>query len=236
MAVEDGPGSVPGVEDRHDGQAHLLARVGGEVLAGLLVDDALERLHEPLQLARVEVGVLALALQRVERVLEQVAVDPEHRLAEHLDEPPVRVPREAVVAARLLGQAVHRLVVEPDVENGLHHARHGELRPGAHAHQQRVVGLPEPPAHLLLERVEVLGDLLLEAVRYDARRQVVTAGVGGDRESRGNGEPEVGHFGKVRSLAAKKILEIPVALGEVVNVLGHHTLQSTPLPGLYRRN
>ncbi len=128
-AVEDGARGVPRVEDGHDGQAHLLARVGREVLACLLADDPLVGLHQPLQLARVQVGVLAPALQRVERPFEQVAVDAEHGLAEHLDEPAVGVPGEAVVAAGLLGQPVDGLVVEPDVEHGLHHPRHGELRP-----------------------------------------------------------------------------------------------------------
>ena len=47
----------------------------------------------------------------VQRVLEVLAVDAEHGLAEHLDQPPVGVEREPLVAG-LRGQAAHRLVVE----------------------------------------------------------------------------------------------------------------------------
>ena len=70
----------------------------------------------------------------------------QHGLAEHLDQPAVGVPGEPLVAG-LLGQALHRLVVEADVEDGLHHAGHRELRAGAHRDQQRVVGVAELLAH-----------------------------------------------------------------------------------------
>jgi hypothetical protein len=136
-------------------------------------------------------------------VLEQLAVDVEHGLAEHLDEPAVGVPGEAVVAAGLLGQAVHGLVVQPDVEDGLHHAGHRELRAGADADEQRVVGLAERLAHPLLHRAEVLGHLPFQAVGDRALGQVVAACLGRDREPGRDGQSEIGHFGEVCSLAAE---------------------------------
>ena len=103
-------------------------------------------------------------LGRVERVLEVLAVDAEHRLAEHLDQAAVGVEREPLVAG-LRGQPAHRLVVQPDVQDGLHHPGHRELRARAHRHQQRVVGLAQPLAHRLLERGQVLADLVGQPVR-----------------------------------------------------------------------
>ena len=51
----------------------------------------------------------ALRLDRVELVLEEVAVDAEHDLAEHLDEAAVGVLGEALVAGQR-GEALQRLV------------------------------------------------------------------------------------------------------------------------------
>ncbi len=65
--------------------------------------------------------------QMIERVLEQLALDAHHRLAEHLDQPTVGVEREPLVVG-LLGQTQDRLVVEPDVQDRVHHPGHRELR------------------------------------------------------------------------------------------------------------
>src|SRR5665213_962143 len=67
-------------------------------------------------------------LEFVEGVLEQLAVGAEHGLAEHREQPAVRIPGEPLVAT-LLGQPVDALVVEADVQDGVHHAGHRELRP-----------------------------------------------------------------------------------------------------------
>ena len=185
-AVELRAVGVPGVEDRVDGEVHLLARVLREVPAGLGLDDLLELGDELLEVAGLQLGVdrdLLGRLRRLQRVLEELALDAEDRLAEHLDEAAVGVPREAVVAG-LLGQALHRLVGEADVEDRVHHAGHRELRAGADRHQQGVVGLAELLAHALLQRVEVRTHLVTQRRRLLAAVQVDLAGLGGDREAR----------------------------------------------------
>jgi hypothetical protein len=150
--------------------------------------------------------------------LEELAVDAEDGLAEHLDQAAVGVPGEPVVAG-LLGQALHRLVGEADVEDGVHHAGHGELGTGADRHEQGVVGLAELLAHALLQRVEVCTDLVTQCHRLLAAVEVDLAGLGGDGEARRDGKPKVGHLGEVCTLTAEKVLEVLVALGEVVNEL-----------------
>ena len=84
---------------------------------------------------------------------------PRHDVAEHLHEAPVGVPGEALVAGRAR-EALDRLVVEAEVEDRVEHPRHRLARAGAHGDQQRVVGVAEPLAGLLLEPRERLGDLL----------------------------------------------------------------------------
>ena len=216
---------VPALEDGLDRVPELLLGILGEVDAGFLLDDPLERLDQLGEVRRRQLrvgGDSPCMAELVELLFEQLAVDVEHDLAEHLHESPVRVVREPLVP-RLLGQAADRTIVEPEVEDGVHHSRHRERRPRANRDEQRVGVVPEPLAHLLLERRERGGDLLHQAVgEAVAGRHVRLARLGGDRESRGNGKAEVRHFGEVGALAAEQELLVLAALLEGVDVLHAH--------------
>ena len=62
-------------------------------------------------------------------------------------------------------------------------------------------------------RANVLGDLGLEAIREVALGHVGAAGVGRDRETGGNREPERCHLGEADSLSAE---QLPAAVGRLV--------------------
>ena len=61
----------------------------------------------------------------------------------------------------------------------------------------------------------------VEAVGRAAVPQVVPAGIGGDGEAGRHGQAEIRHLGEVRPLAAEKVLEVLVTLGEVIHELRH---------------
>jgi hypothetical protein len=117
------------------------------------------------------------------------------------------------------------VVVETDVEDGLHHPGHRELRARPDADQQRVARSAEAAAHRLLERLEVSGDLVGQPVGLAALLEVGPAGLRRDRETRWHGEPEVGHLGEVGALAAEEILLVLVALSEVVDEGDHESVK-----------
>ena len=194
----------------------------GEVVASLGLHDALERLDEVLQVLGAELGIClhaTLLTQLLERVLEEVAGDVEHDLAEHLDEAAVRVVGEALVVG-LLRQPADGRVVEPEVEDRVHHPGHRERRTGAHGHEERVGVVAEALAHLLLERRERLGDLVHQAVgQHVVGVHVRVAGLGGDREAGRDRQAELGHLGEVGALAAEQELLLLRALFEGVDVL-----------------
>ena len=123
----------PGAEDgvaRHD---ELVVRVLRELLLGVLEDDLLVLGDDFLEGLGVELGVelhLALLLLAVEHFFKCVLGDVEHDAAEHLDEAAIGVVGEARIVSEL-GEAGDGFVVEAEVEDGVHHAGHGELCAGA---------------------------------------------------------------------------------------------------------
>ena len=219
------PRRVPRVEDRPDRAAELPARLLRERLADLVGVDPLERADELLEVVGVELDVLvhvALALELGERVLEALRVDALDHLAVHLDQPPVGVVREARVL-RGGRETLDRLVVQAEVEDRVHHPGHRDRGPGADRHEQRVVGVAEALARLLLQRAQMLLDLGLEAVGHRlAVLHVRARGVGRDREARRDRHSELRHLREPDALAPQ---ELASALGRLVEVvdkaLGH---------------
>ncbi len=137
---------------------------------------------------------------------------------EHHDEAPVGVVGEALVAGER-DDALEGLVVEAQVEDGLHHAGHGHLGPRAHGNQQRVLRVAKPLPRVLLDVGEGGSDLFHEAAGDALAPEVVDAGFGGDGEARGDGEAEVAHLGQVGALAAQEVLHVLVALMEEIDTL-----------------
>ena len=75
---------------------------------------------------RIEIGIRAKSIQVLEilkRILEHAMIDTEDHIAVHLDEAAIAVIGEARIA-RQGREAFNSLVVEAEVENGIHHAGH----------------------------------------------------------------------------------------------------------------
>ena len=125
-AVREGPVAHPRPEHGVDGEAELLARVLRRHVAGVPAVDRLVAVDEVAEGDDVEVGVVghaALVLEALEHRLEPGVGDAHHDVAEHVEEPPIRVPRRALVAGGP-GERLDGPVVEAEVEDGVHHARH----------------------------------------------------------------------------------------------------------------
>ncbi len=221
VAVVVGALAEPRGEDRLDGQVELLGRLGREVAAGVLADDRLELGDQRLEVVDRQVGVLrAVAvglLGGLERLVEALGAHAEDDPPEHRDEAAVGIPAEALVAGEG-DQPRQRLLVEAEVEDGVHHPRHRELGAGADRDQERVGGVTEALAGLLLDVLHGREDVLPEARRERlAGLEVVVAGLGGDGEARRRREPGVRHLGEAGALAAEEVLHGPVAFRPAVS-------------------
>lgn len=221
--------TVPRREDGEDRLPQLLGRVLRKRTTRTFEDEVLEHFDDPHEVADVQVGVVydtVLVLDPAEDVFEERAVDAHDRTPEHLHEATVGIPREPLPVGDL-GQAEHREVVQTDVQDGLHHARHGEPRPRPDREEQRVVHLSQPLAGSPLELRQVLGDLALQARGQLTCSQENAAGLRRDGEARRHGQAHAGHLREVRALASEQIGHVPAALGEVVHV-GTHDCHQPP--------
>ena len=154
-----------------------------------------------------------LGLHLVDELLEVLLADLHHDVGEHLDEAAVAVPCPARVAA-LLGERLHHRLVQAEVEDRVHHARHRRARAGTDAHEERVVLVAELLAGALLELLDVLEDLLLDVVADHLAVVVVArAGLRRYRESLRNREAQSGHLGQIGALAAQQLAHVCIAFG-----------------------
>ena len=231
LAVQGGAGVVPAAENGFDCQLQLDAGILGEdghailgqvgICSGIdcVGEDLLELRNQLLQVLCGQVDVALDAANRLHRgdgVFEQVAIKTHDDVGEHLDETAIGVPSEALVAG-LLDQAIDGLVVQTQVEDGVHHAGHGQRSTGADGYQQGILCI----ADLLTQAVFQVNAVFLDG--FEGAFGPLVAGIGilhaslaGDGESGRHGQADVSHLGQVRALAAKDGLHAGVAFGNVI--------------------
>ena len=174
----------------------------------------------------------ALALHLVEQLLERVRIllagglEPEDDVAEHGDEAAIAVPGEARVAGAA-GQPLDGDVVQAEVQDRVHHARHRGAGAGADRDQERVVGVAEAGAHELLDAGHGGAQLGAERVgELPAGGVELGADLGGDGAAGRHRDAEPGHLGQAGALAAEVLLVGALAVGlpvaeEVDSLHGH---------------
>ena len=126
-------------------------------------------------------------------------------IAVHLDEAAITIPGKAFVLCRTR-QGDDGLVVEAEVEDGIHHPRHGIASTGTDGDEHGHFGfVAELCPHYFFD----LGDCRLHLCGEDLRVRllvavVVGADLRGDGEAWRNGEPDAAHFGKARAFASEE--------------------------------
>ena len=188
----------PGIENRLHGQTQLIVRLLGERRARPLEDHVLVGLDELAELLgrnfgiRLEPETLFHGLQML---VEHLALEVEHHVAEHRDESAIAIPCESFVAGPC-GKALYGRVVEPEIEDRLHHPGHRDARTRAHRHEEGALGIAEGKPRRRLQLGEVRENFLPEAIGQTPIAPVVLGPrFGRDRETRRHGDPEVRHLG-----------------------------------------
>jgi hypothetical protein len=199
-----------------------------EGLAPELLDEALIFGDELAEVVGGEFGVEREALVflgDLQRFLERAVIEFEDDVGVHLDEAAIAVPGEPCVFGGLR-EALDGLVVEAEIEDGVHHSRHRCAGAGADRDEQRVCGIAEGLAGDGLDVREAGGDLVAQRLRELAALLVIDrAEIGRDREARRDRQADRRHLGEVRALAAEQVLVALAAIrntaAEAVHILGH---------------
>ena len=207
-AIGDGARVLPGAEHGGDGAPELGVQVLREGLAELGLDQGLIAGDELEPILGAEFGVEFEALETfviLQDLLEQLVIEAEHHVGIHLDEAAIGVVGEAPVA-RAPRQALDGLVVEAEIEHGVHHAGHRGARARAHRHQQRILHLAEARADDLADLIERRAHHRLQLVGQLAAKLVIDrADLGRDGEAGRHGQAEPRHLGKIGALAAEAV-------------------------------
>ena len=123
----------------------------------------------------------------------------------HLHEAAIGVVSESFVPG-YGGETFDGAVVQAEIENGLHHSRHGAGGTGAHADEERVFRISEFLFRGTFELGDVIGDLLLQLRGILLAVLVkVIAHSRGDGETGGHRQADLGHLGETGAFAAEKI-------------------------------
>ena len=205
----------------------MFFRVGGESLARLLFDGFLEERYEFFQVVDVELVVEFYAfflLHLFDDGFEGVDVvfarglHAEHDVAIHLYEAAVGVVGKARVVG-FPGQAFNDLVVQTEVEDGVHHAGHRGACARAHGEEQRVVDVAKAVAHQFFNVEQALFNVVAQQLYHFLFSDFVifVANVGRDGEARGYGNADQVHLGQVGSFAAQKISHVGPPFGLTVS-------------------
>ena len=144
--VVRGAAGPPALEDRLDRAPELRHRILGKGQPRPGLNDGLELSHQGAQVVRGEVDIPLDASATpyvVEHLLERLLAQIEHHVAVHLHEAAVGVIGESRVR-RAGHEPLNRVIVEPEVQDRLHHAGHRNGRAGAHGDEQRVSVVAEP--------------------------------------------------------------------------------------------
>ncbi len=224
LAIGDGAVVHPRAEDRPNGTPELVARVVRE-RPGELVDDGLLVLDDdlfPVLGGHVGVEDMVLAfLVIVENVLERVMLEAQHDVRIHLDEAAIAVIGEAVAGP--FAQPLRGLLVEAEIEDGIHHPRHRGAGAGADRDEQRIGRVAEALAGNRLDLFEGGVDIGFEPVGIGAA-EIVECGadIGGDGEAGRHRQAEFGHFGEIGTLATEQVAQRGVAIGAPASEGIHH--------------
>ena len=196
-----------------------------KVALGVLLDDLLVFRDHFLQRLGIEIGIelgFFLLLLGVEHFVESRLRNLQHHVAEHLDQAAIGIVGKAWIVAALR-QCLDALIVEAEIENRVHHARHGKLRARAHAYQQRILALAEFLALQLLQLGQRLFHLAVNFLRNASVPHVFATGLGLDGEAWRHWQAGVRHLGQAGAFSAEIVFHLAVAIGlaaaEEVDVL-----------------
>ena len=121
--------------------------------------------------------------------------------------------------ARLLDHGLGNGIVKAEVEDGIHHARHGGTGTRTNTHQKGVLGGTELAVHEGFDVLDSSHDVIVKDGHDFLLTYLVVfvADVGSDGEPRGDRYADEVHFGQVGTLAAQLFAHLRISFGLTVS-------------------
>ncbi len=218
-------GVVPRTEHGFDSTDELFLRIGREIDTDLGLVLCFELVSQFFEVVGIEFDVISnafLCLHLVDELLEILLADFHNDVGVHLNKSAVAVPSPSRVVG-FLSDDIDDFFIQTEVQNGVHHTRHGCTGTGTDGNEQRVLVVTEFLTGDFLHFGDILHNLCHNAViDLSAVLIVLGAGFGRNGEALRNGKSDVGHFGKVRTFTAEQFTHVCVALGKEVAILLCH--------------
>ena len=202
---------MPGIEDGRHSSLELLTRIFGEVLAGAFLNQRLESSDHFAEVILLEAGIvfhLGLGLGFIQNHLVRIVVLASfgfhfhHNAPVHLKKTSVGVPRKFCITG-LLGKGLNNFVINPEIENGVHHTGHRLTRTGTDRKQKGILEITKFFAHGLFDLGNICLNLGIESLGvFLTVVVIISANFSGDRETSRNGNSNAAHFGKIGALTA----------------------------------
>ena len=220
-AIIHRPFTHPGFKYALDGDHQLGPGILGKRPPGFVLDELLKTLYYFCQgfggQLRINSGVV-LFLDFIKNLIEIGVRQSQADFAEKLQETAVGVIDEALILGQL-DHAFGRFIIEPQIENGVHHSRHGQGGTGADRYQQGLGRVPEAFAGLGFQGRHVIMDFVHETFReLRPLSEIIQVGVGGDAEPRRHWQTNLGHGAQSGSLASQQLFIGPVAFLEGIAI------------------
>ena len=193
---------VPRPENSTNSAPQLFPRIVRKGRARVFSYELLVTLDDPEEILRGQVGIRRRALldpATRQEFFEYFSLHLENDRGVHLEEPPAAVESEPFSGRR--GKARDRRRRQAEIQDRVHHSRHGRSGAGADRDEKRVRGIAELPGRRLLEPREGLFDFRFEAFEIPGA-DVIEAHRGVDRESGRHRNSERRHLGQTRALPA----------------------------------
>ena len=178
-------------------------RILRKVQPGVLLYDLLVFGDHFLQRFGVKIGIefrFSLFLLGVKYFLKFGFRQLQHDAAKHLNEATIGIIGKARVLAET-GQCFDAFVVEAEIQNRIHHARHGKLRTRAHADQQWILPFTQLLPLQILQAMQRGIHLAINFRGSLALTHVLAARLGLNREAGRHRQSRIRHLGQTSALA-----------------------------------
>ena len=177
-----------------------------------------------LHIPGIELGVhfnTLLLFQIVENGLKIIFVDAHDDVSEHRDKAAIAVIGKTGVTGKL-DKTFDHFVIQTEVENRVHHTRHGSTCSGTYGDQQRIVLVAEDLARLLFHFFKGCKDLIID-LRADLTAILVVSRAG----FRGNGkavrhrQANIHHLTEIGTFTSKEVAHRGITFLKHVYKLRH---------------